>query len=625
MTTVLFGWLAIRLWITYLPAQREDVAQRDASFAETVVTVQRPAGDLPPLEERVRRTAQAVLPSVVAVRNPFRKPLEMGRHQQVYASGVIITADGIVLSQWHVSHWKASEDGDGTAIRWGSSPSGSAGHRTTVILHDGRECTAELLGANCSHDVSLLRLREPGPYPHVPIRATAPVKVGDWVLKIGHPLGYRKDRPAPVRLGRVICGTESIFGTDYLWCGGDSGGPTFSLDGQLLGINGGGGGSFARMHLPDASFSRVRWRLSLTTGSKLIDSLLDAMRRGEVAPYDSEENARIERELFTSARLQVADYSQGSATLARYRSIAEPTRSSVVVVLNAGVAVSLGTIVGAEGWVLTKASELPGTPTCRLPDGRVVPARVTGVDPAFDLALLSLPATDLRPLRWADDFSPSVGTILAAVGPEEQPLAVGVVSVPRRDLGLPARPTDGLPLRIPAGRPQIFGRPRPISGYSLRAAFGQPRASLYHVGNVFGMAYSAGVRRGDLLHSIDGRPIQAEADMLEAVNHRRAGDVVPIRLERAGKMMDLLLPLAPETRLETNYRADDFPTVIECAVPFYPYESGGPVVNLNGRAFGVTIATPGPHGGMVIPGDCVLKLLPKLRAGGLAGNWSPGL
>ena len=93
-------------------------------------------------------------------------------------------------------------------IRPDTSPTGSAGDRTTVILHDGRECPAELLGANRTHDVSLLRLLEPGPYPHVPIRATAPVEVGDWVLKIGHPLGYRKGRSAPVRLGRVICGTD---------------------------------------------------------------------------------------------------------------------------------------------------------------------------------------------------------------------------------------------------------------------------------------------------------------------------------------------------------------------------------------------------------------------------------
>ena len=88
--------------------------------------------------------------------------------------------------------------------------------------------------------------------------------------------------------------------------------------------------------------------------------------------------------------------------------------------------------------------------------------------------------------------------------------------------------------------------------------------------------------------------------------------------------MDLRLPLEAETRYgDTNYRADDFPTVIECAVPFYTYECGGPILDLNGRVVGVTIARPGPHGGMVIPGDCVLKLLPDLRSGRLAENWVP--
>ena len=88
--------------------------------------------------------------------------------------------------------------------------------------------------------------------------------------------------------------------------------------------------------------------------------------------------------------------------------------------------------------------------------------------------------------------------------------------------------------------------------------------------------------------------------------------------------MDLLLPLAPQTRYaDNNYRADDFPTVIECAVPFYSYECGGPIVDLTGRAIGVTIARVASHGGMVIPGDCVLKLLPDLQSGRLAGNWAP--
>jgi serine protease Do len=622
-TVVLLGWLAIhlaiRLSVTYLPPDDVVWLSRNYQTVATVPTVQCAPVDLPRLEERVRGTAQAVLPSVVAVRSPVHEPSEAGPYQKNYASGVIISADGIVLSQGHVSHWKFKD-----TIRPGNSPTGSAGDRTTVILHDGRECPAELLGANRTHDLSLLRLLDPGPYPYVPIRATAPVAVGDWVLKIGHPLGYRRDRSAPVRLGRVTDGTAKIFGTDCMLTGGDSGGPLFSLDGELVGIVCQGNAELMLMYDRDVSFYGRNRELNLfnVTGSKLIDSLLGPMRRGEIAPFDHKEYVRTERELANSARLQPADFSQGSASLAQYRSIVEPTRASVVVVLNGGVAVGLGTIVGADGWVITKASELPGRPMCSLPDGKVVSARVAGVEPAFDLALLSVPATDLKPVRWALDFNPPVGTFLAAVGTEE-PLAAGVVSVPRRDLSAPARPTDTLPLRVPAGRPGINGNPRPISGYSLRAALGLPRASAYHVWHVCGLAASAGVRPYDILYSLNGRRIVVEADVLEAVNHRQAGDVVPVRVERAGKVMDLQLPLVSETLWDTNYRADGFATVIECAVPFHSYECGGPIVDLSGRAIGITIARPGAHGGMVIPGDCVLKLLPDLQSGRLAGNWAP--
>lgn len=607
-SAVLLGGLAIRLRVTYLPPA--PVAAYDVlgglKIDRTSATVQCLPVDLARLEERVRKTAQDVLPSVVAVRLPSKKD---------YASGVIVTADGIVLSQGHVSHW--------TFSRPESSPTGSAGDRTTVILHDGRECPAELLGANRTHDVSLLRLLEPGPHPHVSISATAPVAVGAWVLKVGHPLGYRKGRSAPVRLGRVIGGTAEIFGTDCMFTGGDSGGPYFNLDGQLVGIP--YRGPFPmRPYLSDVNFFRRNGGMNLlsVTGSKLIESLFDAMRRGEISPYDRDESVRADRELAKSAFLQPAHFSQGAALLAQSRSIVEPARSSVVVVLNGGVAIGLGTVVSADGWVVTKASELPGQPHCRLPNGKVVPARVAGVDPAFDLALLSVPATDLKPVRWADNFNPPVGTFLTAVG-IDQPLAVGVVSVPRRDLGAQSRRTDALPLRVLAGRPGINGNPQPIRGYSLRAAFGLPRASVYHVWDVCGLAASAGVRPYDLVYSLNGRRVVAEEDILAAVNHRRAGDVVPIRLERAGRVIDLQLPLGPGTLCDISYRADDFPTVIECAVPFYTYECGGPIVDLSGRTIGVTTARLGAHGGMVIPGDCVLKSLPDLRSGRLAGNWAP--
>jgi hypothetical protein len=96
-----------------------------------------------------------------------------------------------------------------------------------------------------------------------------------------------------VRLGRVICGTEEIFDTDCMLSGGHSGGPYFSLDGQLVGIDFGGDGFLEFMYRHDASFLRRRGGLGLwnVTGSMLIDSLLDAMRRGEKSPCYSKEAA----------------------------------------------------------------------------------------------------------------------------------------------------------------------------------------------------------------------------------------------------------------------------------------------------------------------------------------------
>jgi serine protease Do len=165
----------------------------------------------------VRKAAAAAGPAVVAVRVVGAK---------TSASGVIITADGLVLSQFHVTHADRSAPG---AVH-------IAGTRTTVILPGGRECPAELLGATRVQDLSLLQLLEPGPYPFTPLKPDAAVRAGDWALKLGHTGGYQADRPAPVRLGRVVAATADGFCTDCRIAAGDSGGPFFDLDRRLVGI-----------------------------------------------------------------------------------------------------------------------------------------------------------------------------------------------------------------------------------------------------------------------------------------------------------------------------------------------------------------------------------------------------
>jgi hypothetical protein len=157
--------------------------------------------------------------------------------------------------------------------------------------------------------------------------------------------------------------------------------------------------------------------------------------------------------------------------------------------------------VDPDGWVMTTAGTLPAEPRCRLSDAQVVVAQVVGVNPAFDLALLEVQGTNLPPIRWAQKPPHVAGTILAAVGMSETPLAIGVMSVPRRDLPGP------FPTRVAR-----CGAKRP-------AAFGKPTAQGYLVDTVHsGEAYEAGIRSGDVILTIAGRDIRDDEDVLNCVS-----------------------------------------------------------------------------------------------------------
>src|SRR5689334_20284634 len=95
--------------------------------------------------------------------------------------------------------------------------------------------------------------------------------------------------------------------------------------------------------------------------------------------------------------------------------VADASQSTVRVVCD-GKDTELGTVVGADGWIVTKYSELREPVAVRLPDKRQLPAQVVGQDPHYDLAMLKVNATDLKPADWSDDEKgPAVGQLLATV------------------------------------------------------------------------------------------------------------------------------------------------------------------------------------------------------------------
>ncbi len=138
---------------------------------------------------------------------------------QGQGSGFIISAEGIVLTNAHVVQ--------------------GAGE-ITVKLTDRREFRARLLGTDAATDVAVLRV-DAANLPVVRLGNPARARVGDWVLAIGSPFGFENSVTAGIvsAKGRSLPGDAYVpfIQTDVAVNPGNSGGPLFSLNGEVIGIN----------------------------------------------------------------------------------------------------------------------------------------------------------------------------------------------------------------------------------------------------------------------------------------------------------------------------------------------------------------------------------------------------
>ncbi|OAS19383.1 Do family serine endopeptidase [Methylobacterium platani] len=134
-------------------------------------------------------------------------------------SGFFISADGYVVTNNHVVNNAKSVE---------------------VTLDDGRTLPAKIIGTDPKTDLALLKVTDGAPFPYVKLAHGAP-QVGDWVVAIGNPFGLG---------GTVTAGIVSARGRDigagpyddFLQIDapinkGNSGGPTFNVSGEVVGVN----------------------------------------------------------------------------------------------------------------------------------------------------------------------------------------------------------------------------------------------------------------------------------------------------------------------------------------------------------------------------------------------------
>jgi serine protease Do len=177
-------------------------------------------------EAAVQRVVAEATDAVVAITD-----------QESYGSGVIVSPDGLVLTAGHVIISRAAT--------------------FSILLPNGKIATAKPLGKNLNQDAGMLQIQEPGPWPHVELGEASKLRRGEWVVAMGHSGGHDLGRRPPVRIGRVLQNEREAVTTDCPIIGGDSGGPLFNLEGQVIGIHSSIGESIAEnRHVSVQTFLR---------------------------------------------------------------------------------------------------------------------------------------------------------------------------------------------------------------------------------------------------------------------------------------------------------------------------------------------------------------------------------
>ncbi len=111
----------------------------------------------------------------------------------------------------------------------------------TVTLNDGTSLPAKLLGRDEKTDLALLKVKPKAPLPFVKFGDSDHARVGDWVIAIGNPFGLGSTVTAGIVSARnrdINAGPyDDFIQTDAPINRGNSGGPLFNMDGDVVGIN----------------------------------------------------------------------------------------------------------------------------------------------------------------------------------------------------------------------------------------------------------------------------------------------------------------------------------------------------------------------------------------------------
>jgi len=190
----------------------------------------------------------------------FRMPMPrpMPRQRQATGSGFLISPDGYVVTNNHVV--------DGAT-------------KVTVSFEEQEKYEADIVGTDPRTDLALLKIKVGNgkQFPYVKF-ASKPPRVGDWVLAVGNPFGLGGTVTAGIvsALARDIgSGPYDFMQIDAAVNRGNSGGPTFNLNGEVVGVN-------TAIYSPSGGNVGIAFAVPAETASEVVTQLKErgTVRRG---------------------------------------------------------------------------------------------------------------------------------------------------------------------------------------------------------------------------------------------------------------------------------------------------------------------------------------------------------
>ncbi len=371
-----------------------------------------------------------------------------------FGSGAIISRDGLVLTCAHVAE---------------------AGENLKATTSDGVIRAVRKLGMNSTNDYALLKM-EGGPFPCFSLGASSDLKIGDWVMALGHPGGPYEDMKPAFSVGRVTGLHKKLpvqlqkkfyddaIKTNVPIFAGNSGGPLVDIAGRLVGING------AILLINENAYAvpidEIARDVKKLASGQDVEGRKSGNYREIIGDLQKEIDPRDLEKMYGKTALgkmlgmfmksfgggkgdEKTDRppTRGEFLSGYFRKLNSEVSGSVVEILSGGETAGYGVIVDSKGFVLTnlrvaEARDL----SVKIAGAGTFRAEVAGRHGGLDVAMLKVEAGRPLPaarLGSAADLKPGDWVITASPG--EVPQAVGVVSVVRRKIGGERKiPTMGL-------------------------------------------------------------------------------------------------------------------------------------------------------------------------------------